>query len=406
MRYLVGTCYFLLIVEILVILRSFFYARREKRKTSPTFFPKAAVIAPHYGWDFRTAENVKRVLKQDYAGDHLVYLVTNYVGDAGYDSSYRPLLELVEGYTNVQVVLAPNIIDDNLPRSQKIQNLMSAIELMPNDVEVIAFIDADAEIRRDWLSQLVQPRKDPEVGATVGGRFYLVTEENGFLKDLATVTEAAWVNFQLAMQGDHPLTMVWGGSNAIRRKLISQGKVLERWARAAIEDHNLTFAVRSLNQKIHFVPEAISICHTKHRSWKQVLEFTNRQTIMTYWMRHKIQWAILFMTVVPKTLILFSVPFLALSMRTTMWLFTLIPFLLLEIYFYRHSFFVLPDEMKHNQQIRENIKRTSFVISISGFVAAVNAVWAIFQNEIVWGNVRYRILSDTECQVLGRVTNE
>lgn len=406
MRYLVGTCYFLLIVEILVILRSFFYARREKRKTSPTFFPKAAVIAPHYGWDFRTAENVKRVLKQDYAGDHLVYLVTNYVGDAGYDSSYRPLLELVEGYTNVQVVLAPNIIDDNLPRSQKIQNLMSAIELLPNDVEVIAFIDADAEIRSDWLSQLVQPLKDPEVGATVGGRFYLVTEENGFLKDLATVTEAAWVNFQLAMQGDHPLTMVWGGSNAIRRKLISQGKVLERWARAAIEDHNLTFAVRSLNQKIHFVPEAISICHTKHRSWKQVLEFTNRQTIMTYWMRHKIQWAILFMTVVPKTLILFSVPFLALSMRTTMWLFTLIPFLLLEIYFYRHSFFVLPDEMKHNQQIRENIKRTSFVISISGFVAAVNAVWAIFQNEIVWGNVRYRILSDTECQVLGRVTNE
>ena len=406
MRYLVGTCYFLLIVEILVILRSFFYARREKRKTSPTFFPKAAVIAPHYGWDFRTAENVKRVLKQDYAGDHLVYLVTNYVGDADYDSSYRPLLELVEGYTNVQVVLAPNIIDDNLPRSQKIQNLMSVIELLPNDIEIIAFIDADAEIRSDWLSQLVQPLKDPKVGATVGGRFYLVTGKNGFLKDLATVTEAAWVNFQLAIQGDHRLTMVWGGSNAIRRKLISQGKVLERWDRAAIEDHNLTFAVRSLNQKIHFVPEAISICHTKHRSWKQVLEFTNRQTIMTYWMRHKIQWAILFMTVVPKTLILFSVPFLALSMRTPMWLFTLIPFLLLEIYFYRHSFFVLPDEMKHNQQIRENIKRTSFAIPISGFVAAVNAVWAIFQNEIVWGNVRYRILSDTECQVLGRVTNE
>ena len=406
MRYLVGTCYFLLIVEILVILRSFFYARREKRKTPPTFFPKVAVIAPHYGWDFRTAENVKRVLKQDYAGDHLVYLVTNYVGDADYDSSYRPLLELVEGYTNVQVVLAPNIIDDNLPRSQKIQNLMSVIELLPNDIEVIAFIDADAEIRSDWLSQLVQPLKDPKVGATVGGRFYLVTGKNGFLKDLATVTEAAWVNFQLAIQGDHPLTMVWGGSNAIRRKLISQGKVLERWDRAAIEDHNLTFAVRSLNQKIHFVPEAISICHTKHRSWKQVLEFTNRQTIMTYWMRHKIQWVILFITVVPKTLILFSVPFLALAMRTTTWLFSLIPFLFLEIYCYRYSFFVLPDEMKHNQQIRENIKRTSLVIPISGFVAAVNAVWAIFQNEIVWGNVRYRILSDTECQVLGRVTNE
>lgn len=406
MRYLIGTCYFLLIMEILIALRSFLYARRERRKVPHVFFPKAAVIAPHYGWDSRTAGNVKRVLEQDYAGEHLVYLVTNYVGESDYDSSYEPLLELVKGYTNVQVVLAPNIIDNNLPRSQKIQNLMSVIELLPDDIEIIAFIDADAEIRSDWLSQLVQPLKDPRVGATVGGRFYLVTGANNFLKDLASITEAAWVNFQLTTQGDHPLTMIWGGSNAIRRKLIKQGKILERWAHAAIEDHNLTFAVRSLNQKIHFVPEAISICHTKHRSWKQILEFTNRQTIMTYWMRHKIQWAILFIAVVPKTLILMSAPFLAFSTRTVTWLFSLIPFLFLEIHCYRHAFSALPDEMKRNQQIQENIKRTSFAIPILGFIAAINAIWAIFQNEIVWGNVRYRILSDTECQVLGRVTSE
>ena len=391
---------------MLTAFRSFLYARRERKKSPHVFFPKAAIIAPHYGWDCRTAENVKRVLEQDYAGEHLVYLVTNCVGESDYDSSYQPLLELVKGYTNVQVVLAPNIIDDNLPRSQKVQNLMSAIELLPDDIEIIAFIDADAEIRSDWLSQLVQPLQDPEVGAAVGGRFYLVTGGNNFLKDLASITEAAWVNFQLTVQGDHPLTMVWGGSNAIRRKLISQGKVLERWSHAAIEDHNLTFAVRSLNQRIHFVPDAISVCHTKHRSWKQILEFTNRQTIMTYWMRHKMQWAILFITVVPKALILISVPFLAFSSRAIMWLFSLVPFLLLEMYCYRYSFSALPEEMKRDLQIQENIKRTSLAILISGFIAAINAIWAIFQNEIVWGNVRYRILSDTECQVLGRVTNE
>ena len=390
-------------MEILIALRSFLYARRKRKKAPHVFFPKAAIIAPHYGWDCRTEENVKRVLVQDYAGEHLISLVTNCVGESDYDSSYEHLLELVRGYTNVQVVLAPNIIDNNLPRSQKVQNLMSTIELLPNDIEIIAFIDADAEIRSDWLSQLVQPLKDPRVGATVGGRFYLVSEVNNFLKDLASMTEAAWVNFQLTVQGDHPLTMIWGGSNAIRRKLIEDGKVLERWHNAAIEDHNLTLAVRSLSQKIHFVPEAISICHTKNRSWKQILEFTNRQTIMTYWMRHKIQWAILFVTAIPKTLILMSAPFLVFSSRTAMLLF-LIP--LLEIHCYRHSFSALPEEIKHNQQIQENIKRTSFAIPISGFIAAINVVWAIFQNEIVWGNVRYKILSDTECQVLGRVADE
>ena len=127
---------------------------------------------------------------------------------------------------------------------------------------------------------------------------------------------------------------------------------------------------------------------------------------MTYWMQHKIQWAILFVTAVPKTLILMSAPFLAFSTRTVTWLFSLIPFLFLEIHCYRHAFSALPDEMKRNQQIQENIKRTSFAIPILGFIAAINVIWAIFQNEIVWGNVRYRILSDTKCQVLGRVTSE
>ena len=96
---------------------------------------------------------------------------------------------------------------------------------------------------------LVQPLQDTNIGATVGARFYFPETLN-----TASLVEAVWINFQIALQGDHPLAMVWGGSNAIRREAFEQGRVLQRWENATIEDHNLTHTVRDLKRKVHFVP--------------------------------------------------------------------------------------------------------------------------------------------------------
>ena len=73
------------------------------------------------------------------------------------------------------MLLAPNIIENNLPRSQKVQNLLTAIAKLPDDIEVIAFVDADVAIREDWLRLLVNPLQEPEIGTTVGGRFLFST---------------------------------------------------------------------------------------------------------------------------------------------------------------------------------------------------------------------------------------
>ena len=283
--YIIGAVYFVLIFEVLLIINSFRYARRERNTKRPDYTPKAAIIAPHYGWDDQTAENVKRLLNQDYAGAYEVFFVTHAKGKSGYDESYPHLLEIAKGHPNVHVLLAPNIVDNSLPRSQKVQNLMTAIETFPDDVEIIAFVDADATIERDWLRLLVQPLQDKKVGATVGARFYFPHTLN-----VASLVEAVWINFQIALQGDHRFTMVWGGSNAIRRDSFEKSKVLQRWDNATIEDHNLTHAARDLKRKVHFVPGCIAITHTEKRTWKQVIEFTNRQVVMTFRMGLKAQW--------------------------------------------------------------------------------------------------------------------
>ena len=173
--YIIGAVYLVLILEVLIIINSFRYARRERNTKRPDYIPKAAIIAPHYGWDDQTAENVKRLLDQDYAGEYEVFFVTHAKGESGYDESYPHLLEIAEGHPNVRVLLAPNIVDNSLPRSQKVQNLMTAIAAFSDDIKIIAFVDADATIERDWLRLLVQPLQGQKSRCDSGGEILFST---------------------------------------------------------------------------------------------------------------------------------------------------------------------------------------------------------------------------------------
>ena len=79
----------------------------------------------------------------------------------------------------------------------------------------------------------------------------------------------------------------------------------------------------------------------------------------------------------------------------------LIPFI--EIQSYRLFAKNLPQWLKDDPQVPENIRISSFAAPTSMFLAGLNAVYALFQNKIVWGGVRYEIISATKCRILGRV---
>ena len=393
--YIIATAYFFFIVELLVISRSFFYARRERNAKRPTYTPKAAIIAPHYGWDVDTEAHVKGLLHQDYAGAYEIFFVTHQKADSGHDVSYPHLCEIAEPHPNVHVLLAPNIVENNLPRSQKVQNLLTAIEKLPDDIEVIAFVDADVAIRENWLTLLVNPLQEPDIGTTVGGRFYFPQTWN-----IASLVESIWVNFQMSVQGDHRYTMVWGGSNAFRREMLEKAKILQRWNEATIEDLNTTLAMRDVKRKVHFVPDCVAITRTANRTWHQIFEFTNRQVIMTFHMGLWAQWFASLMISLPKGVcILGSLPFL--FHRRELLPVIFIPFL--EALSYRFFTKNLPRWLQDMPKVRQTISVSSYVTSVGIFLAGLNAVYAVFQRKITWGGVRYEILSATKCRVLGAV---
>ena len=393
--YIIATAYFFFIIELLVISRSFFYARRERNAKRPTYTPKAAIIAPHYGWDADTEAHVKGLLHQDYAGAYEVFFVTHQKADSGHDVSYPHLCEIAEPHPNIHVLLAPNIVENNLPRSQKVQNLLTAIEKLPDDIEVIAFVDADVAIRENWLTLLVNPLQEPDIGTTVGGRFYFPQTWN-----IASLAESIWVNFQMSFQGDHRYTMVWGGSNAFRREMLEKAKILQRWNEATIEDLNTTLAMRDIKQKVHFVPDCVAITRTANRTWHQIFEFTNRQVIMTFHMGLWAQWFASLMISLPKGVcILGSLPFL--FHRRELLPVIFIPFL--EALSYRFFTKNLPRWLQDMPKVRQTISVSSYVTSVGIFLAGLNAIYAVFQRKITWGGVRYEILSATKCRVLGAI---
>ncbi len=393
--YIIATAYFFLIIELIIVGRSFRYARRERRVDRPAYTPKVAIIAPHYGWDADIAEHANGLLHQVYAGEYEIFFVTHQKTDSGHDVSYPHLCEIAETHPHVHVLLAPNIVDNNLPRSQKVQNLLTVIERLPDDIEVIAFVDADVAIREDWLTLLVTPLQEPDIGTTVGGRFYFPQTWN-----IASLVEAIWVNFQMSFQGDHRLSMVWGGSNAFRREMLEKAGILQRWEETTIEDHNTTLAMRDVKHKVHFVPDCVAITRTANRTWHQIVEFTNRQMIMTLHMGLWKQWFASLIVFLPKGLFVFGIiPFL--FYREGLLPIVLIPFL--EALGYRIYSKNLPKWLREMPKMRETIGVTSYVTSVSLFLGGINAVYAAFQRKITWGGVRYEILSATKCRVLGAV---
>ena len=393
--YIIAIAYLFFLCELVIIGRSFRYARRERGAARPAYTPKVAIIAPHYGWDTDTADHAKGLLQQEYAGDYEIFFVTHRTADAGHDVSYPHLCEIAAARPQTHVLLAPNIVENNLPRSQKVQNLLTAIEQLPDDIEVIAFVDADVVIQPDWLTLLVNPLQESEIGTTVGGRFYFPQTWN-----IASLVETIWVNFQMSFQGDHRFSMVWGGSNAFRRELLEEAGILHRWKEATIEDLNTTLAMRDVKQKVHFVPDCVAITRTAHRTWHQIFEFTNRQMIMTLHMGLWSQWLASLVVFLPKGIFVFGmIPFL--FSREALLPIVFIPFL--EAFSYRLYTRNLPTWLRELPKMRETIGITSYVASVSLFLGGINAVYAIFQRKITWGGVRYEILSATKCRVLGTV---
>ncbi|HVG20523.1 MAG TPA: glycosyltransferase family 2 protein [Blastocatellia bacterium] len=253
------------------------FIRRSLREPVGSFAPKAAIIAPCKGVDAELEENLDALFEQDYPAYEIVFAI------AAGDDAARPLIEKAMA-KHPQVESRLIIAGGSRTRSEKINNLLSALASVGAQSEALAFVDSDARAAKDWLRALVAPLADSRVGAATGYRWYL-PERGG----LWSAMLSAWNGSVATTLGDHGRNFAWGGATAILRETFERAGIRDRWQSAVSDDYALTRAMQDARLRIIFVPRCL-MRSREEVGFGKLMEFTTRQVIITRVYRPRMWW--------------------------------------------------------------------------------------------------------------------
>lgn len=253
--------------------RFYRYVDAELKREQSNFTPMVSVLAPYRGIDEGLAENVAAILSQDYPAYEIVFVS---------DNLDDPALQLIEEMIRrrqpsaTQLTTRLVVAGEATQSGQKVHNLMAAARAISNHSEVIAFVDSDARPGPTWLRSLVTPLADPKLGATTGYRWFIPPSGG-----LASRLRAVWnASIASALGSRTEKNFCWGGSTAIRRSEFDNLKIIERWKGTVSDDFTITRALHEAKLPIKFVPSCL-VPSFEHCSFRELLEFTNRQLKIT-----------------------------------------------------------------------------------------------------------------------------
>jgi len=242
-------------------------ARRRLATHAGFYAPVAAVICPCKGAEFGLEENLAALTRFDYPNYEIYFSLA---------TSLDPALAVIERVKAssphpVHIVIAGPPQNS----SEKVHNLRRAVESLPEQFEVIVFVDSDGRPLRSWLAKLVAPLQDPRIGAATAYR-WIIPSRGAQNAVLAGALASAWNAAVATLLGRPRENFCWGGGTAIRRKTFDDARVLEAWNGAASDDFAMTLALQRANRPILFCAECL-VPSVQPWTRSDLLEFTNRQ---------------------------------------------------------------------------------------------------------------------------------
>jgi cellulose synthase/poly-beta-1,6-N-acetylglucosamine synthase-like glycosyltransferase len=134
----------------------------------------------------------------------------------------------------------------------KCSSLLQAVQSLDENVEVIAQLDADTIPHPNWLRELVAPLLDPTVGAATGNRWYMPEQAT-----IGSLMRYFWNAAAIVLM--YWCRIPWGGTLAIKRSLLRQSDLMERWGKAFCEDTMLYTVLCQHKLRLAFVPSLMMI---------------------------------------------------------------------------------------------------------------------------------------------------
>lgn len=219
-----------------------FYCRRTKSEPTDDE-PEVLVILPVRGADETLAQCVAGLAQQDYANFRV-----RVIFDSPTDPGYQIVDSVLDSYPHLAIEQL-QLANPRRTCSLKCSAVYEATEDLGN-AEFVALVDSDIVPHNTWLRELIAPFADEKIGVTHGNRWYLpeIGKAGSLLRycwnACASVTMFMW-------------EMPWGGTMAIRRRVLEETGIRERWLLAGCEDVPLGFAVKEIGLKTRFVPSLI-----------------------------------------------------------------------------------------------------------------------------------------------------
>ncbi|MEO3706387.1 glycosyltransferase [Trichormus azollae] len=236
-----------LVIQVCLTLVFLWYLRSYKQPLlSDEQLPKTAVILCLRGADPYLPNCVRFLLKQNYPHYDLKLII-----DSPEDPAFKIVKEAITeiGATNFQISTLRTVRHNC---SLKCSSLVQAVSDLDNSYQVVALVDADTIVHPNWLRELVSPLTDDKVGLTTGNRWYVPTGKYWgslvrYAGNVSTVVQMFL--FQVP----------WGGSLAIKKELLNQTELLEKWGEAFGDDMLIHKIIKKHGLGIKFVPSLLMV---------------------------------------------------------------------------------------------------------------------------------------------------
>ncbi len=246
-----------------------------KKKNHPRRMPQSEVILCLRGIDFSLEKMLGRLAVQDYPGPWILQVIIDSKSENLQEFVENLILQLSERKENLPTWKKVNIsLLENYPPtgSLKCSAIRQACENLNSKSDIVALIDADAFVSKNWLKCLAEGLTHENIGAVSGNRWY-APKNNSILG----WSRAVWNAGALVMMT--LLEIPWGGSLAVRKEVIKDGEWIRTLKHSLCEDTSLIRPLEKLNLKYKFLPDLIIIDRSDDLNFSVLLDWLTRQLL-------------------------------------------------------------------------------------------------------------------------------
>jgi cellulose synthase/poly-beta-1,6-N-acetylglucosamine synthase-like glycosyltransferase len=218
----------------------------RRRPIDDRYSPRTSMVLCLRGRDPFLETCLDQATRQDYP-DYQLRMVVDNREDPAWDAA-----QSLAGRCGAERVHVETLTERRDTCTLKCSSLVQAIEHLDPSCEVVALLDADTMPHAQWLRQVTAPLADERVGAATGNRWYM--PESASWGGLVRYLWNAAAVVQM-----YCYEIAWAGTLAVKRNVIDDAGLLERWRHAFCEDTMLRHELSKRGMRVKFVPSLMMV---------------------------------------------------------------------------------------------------------------------------------------------------